>query len=314
MKTVFLCHATRDKSFVLRIAKELERFDIRVWLDEREIRVGDSLREKIEEGLDNADYVVIALSKHSLSRPWVKKEINAAFSKEISIESKVILPAILDDVSIPLLLQDKVYADFNSSFQKGMQDLLRVFLENTGLVTAPNFETTKCNVLIDILRLNGSFVRHTMKQTHRCLFAPSDTYTENFAADGPITNFKVKPGRLINIHRESVSYNLTTKFPRIIKEGEIIRRTLSFILRDSFPNKEEYWDQRQHHPSKNVTIIIRFPKGRPPLSWTTVEREGAIFRESEEKAKRTIYKGNPALKLFLESPRYLSNYIIRWRW
>lgn len=314
MKSVFLCHATRDKPLVRRIAHELERFGIKVWLDEREIRVGDSLREKIEQGLTDADYVVIALSKHSLSRPWVQKEINAAFAREISSRSKVILPALLEDARIPLLLQDKVYADFSSSFENGIQNLLKVFLADLGVLTMPTLETIKCHVLVDIMRIDGSFARHTMRQTHRCLFGSTDTYIENYAADGELTDFKVIPGKFIDIRKESVSYHLTTQFPKLLSEGETIVRTISFILRNSFIKKEEYWDQRQFHPSENVTVIIRFPKSRPPIRWSTVEREGSTFRDTEEQAEKIIFKGKPALKLFVEKPRYLSSYIIRWEW
>ena len=277
MKSVFLCHATRDKPLVRRIAHELERFGIKVWLDEREIRVGDSLREKIEQGLTDADYVVIALSEHSLSRPWVQKEISAAFAREMSSRSKVILPALLEEAKIPLLLQDKVYADFSLSFQNGIQNLLKVFLNEHGVLSMPIFETTKCHVLVDILRKDGSLAKHTMRQTHRCSFGSTDTYIENFAADGEITDFKVSPGKFVDIRKESVSYHLTTQFPKVLSEGETIVRNLSFVLRNCFLKKEEYWDQRQYHPSQNVTVIIRFPKGRPPVKWSTVEREGSTF-------------------------------------
>ena len=45
MDKIFICHSSNDKVFVRKLANELERHDIDIWLDEREIKVGDSLIE-----------------------------------------------------------------------------------------------------------------------------------------------------------------------------------------------------------------------------------------------------------------------------
>jgi hypothetical protein len=49
-----------------------------VWFDEWEILPGDSLEEKVfDEGLKNADTMVIVLSGNSVDKPWVREELNA---------------------------------------------------------------------------------------------------------------------------------------------------------------------------------------------------------------------------------------------
>jgi hypothetical protein len=62
LKKVFLCHSSSDKLFVDRLASDLEKVNIGVWYDKWEIKVGDSLIEKIQEGLENNDYLAIILS------------------------------------------------------------------------------------------------------------------------------------------------------------------------------------------------------------------------------------------------------------
>jgi len=52
--------------------------NIGVWYDKWEIKVGDSLIEKIQEGLDIHDYLAIILSPESVSSEWVKRELNSA--------------------------------------------------------------------------------------------------------------------------------------------------------------------------------------------------------------------------------------------
>jgi hypothetical protein len=52
---VFLSHSSADKAFVDRLASDLERINVGAWYDKWEIRVGDSLIEKIQEGIDSND-------------------------------------------------------------------------------------------------------------------------------------------------------------------------------------------------------------------------------------------------------------------
>lgn len=50
--SIFLSHNVADKPFVRRIARDLDNQGVRCWVDEAEIKVGDSLIEKIRQGID----------------------------------------------------------------------------------------------------------------------------------------------------------------------------------------------------------------------------------------------------------------------
>jgi len=313
MKRVFICHASRDKAVVRRIAAELERYGVRVWLDERELRVGDSLRERIEKGLADSDHVIVVLSRAALKRPWVKKEINAAFSLETDRQTNIILPLLIDPCEVPLLLRDKLYADFREDFDIGMQQLLQTFLVDPH-IGGHNLETVRCRVTIDLLRLDGSLARYVKEHRHRCILGTAAGYVDSMSGDGELTDFAVTPGRIAGIRKESVTYFVDTRFPNPLQEGRSITRRFSCMFRNSFLGTDEWWDERQYHPSKNVTVLIRFPKGRPPMSWETVEREGPLFRLSDYQAHRVTSDGKPALKLAMDHPRFLASYVVRWKW
>lgn len=44
MPSLFLSHSSADKTFVEKLAKDLEGVGVNVWFDKWEIKVGDSLR------------------------------------------------------------------------------------------------------------------------------------------------------------------------------------------------------------------------------------------------------------------------------
>jgi len=123
-KVVFISHSSRDKPIIRQLASDLKAEGVDVWLDEQRILIGDSISEKIGQGLAESDYFIIAISKHSVTSEWVKKELNNAIVNEIEKRRTVILPIKLSEVEIPTLIRDKMYADFTVSYKQGFSKLL----------------------------------------------------------------------------------------------------------------------------------------------------------------------------------------------
>jgi hypothetical protein len=89
---VFISHASEDKeSFVHPLAEELTRLGIRVWYDKFALKLGDSLREKIDYGLRYSKFGIVVLSPYFFSKDWPKKELDGLVALEVD-GRKVILP------------------------------------------------------------------------------------------------------------------------------------------------------------------------------------------------------------------------------
>jgi hypothetical protein len=121
---LFLCHSSADKPFVMWLAKELSRAGIGVWFDEWEIRVGDSIVKKINEGISTSDYLVVVLSKAFVKSPWAQEELSSGILRTIQSQGAFILPLIIEDCEIPPLLAHRRYADFRENRMVGLSELL----------------------------------------------------------------------------------------------------------------------------------------------------------------------------------------------
>lgn len=89
---VFISHASEDKTDVaLPLAEMLRARGVKVWLDKSEIKVGDSLRDKIDDGLARSRFGIVILSQQFFKKHWTKKEVDGLASLEESGQ-KVILP------------------------------------------------------------------------------------------------------------------------------------------------------------------------------------------------------------------------------
>lgn len=127
MSKVFLSHNHADKAFARRLAADLRQAGHTVWIDEAEIMVGDSLIEKIRQGLDEVDFVAAILSTASIDSPWVQRELDIASNREIAEKRVVVLPVLREKVKLPGFLQGKLYADFtdDSQYEESFKQLLR---------------------------------------------------------------------------------------------------------------------------------------------------------------------------------------------
>jgi hypothetical protein len=89
---VFLSHAGEDKEAVARPLRELlERQGLRVWLDEVNLKLGDSLFTEIQNALSRSRFGVVIVSPASIRKQWPQRELAALFEREIQ-GAKVILP------------------------------------------------------------------------------------------------------------------------------------------------------------------------------------------------------------------------------
>lgn len=89
---VFISHASEDKDEIVRpLAYALQAEGLNVWYDEFEMKIGDSLRRKIDKGLANSRFGIVVLSKDFIKKGWTNYELDGIITKSISGE-QVVLP------------------------------------------------------------------------------------------------------------------------------------------------------------------------------------------------------------------------------
>lgn len=125
---LFLCHSSRDKEFVRRLASDLAELSITVWLDEWELAPGDSLHERIGSALRKAKYVVVVLSPDSINSRWCQDELRESLTREKQIGSKVVVPILSRDVEVPSFLGDKLRLNFSREYYEPLARLAGMIL------------------------------------------------------------------------------------------------------------------------------------------------------------------------------------------
>jgi hypothetical protein len=159
---VFLSHSSKDKPQVRKLAKDLMQSGVSVWFDEAEIKVGDSILQKINQALLYSDYVLAVLSNNSVSSRWVQEELQTAFAKNAEGAQSIIIPVLLDQLDpdkIPPFFRDIKWVDLSKNYEQGFQELIQAIFKR------PKEASSKpaINSLIDTGDLAKEVAREVMQ-------------------------------------------------------------------------------------------------------------------------------------------------------
>jgi len=119
---VFVSHNNQDKPVARRVAHRLQAYGINVWLDERELRIGDELDVKIAEHIRRSGLVLVLASGAAARSAWVARELEFGISA-----GKTIFPLFIDDV-----VHEAVFSNFKGLDATDPHRLENVVLEIAG--------------------------------------------------------------------------------------------------------------------------------------------------------------------------------------
>lgn len=125
-RDVFICHSSEDKNpYVTELYESLELNGIKCWFDKNEIRWGDSIVSKVNEGLRISKYVLVVLSKNSINKNWPKAELEASLNLEFSTGNTRVLPLLLgNEMEIKEILEyypilsSKLFVKYSNGMDK----------------------------------------------------------------------------------------------------------------------------------------------------------------------------------------------------
>jgi hypothetical protein len=124
MPNVFISHRRADAAESERLAEAIRAAGHKVWLDEWEIGIGDSIVGSMQEGLAGSTYLVLCYSGQGVMAPWISREWLSALARQMNGHNVKILPARLTGGDPPAILADIRYADLVADWDKGLKELL----------------------------------------------------------------------------------------------------------------------------------------------------------------------------------------------
>ncbi|MDQ2693587.1 MAG: TIR domain-containing protein, partial [Chloroflexota bacterium] len=147
----FISYSRVNKSFALKLARELKEAGFPVWLDQLDIPAGARWDDEIEKALRECGIFLTILTPDSISSENAKDEIGYAID-----HGKRILPVLLEECEIPLRLRRFQYVDFTSmNYDQGVtaaKELLSKLVKEQSLPISKKVSVNKERPTRPILR------------------------------------------------------------------------------------------------------------------------------------------------------------------
>jgi hypothetical protein len=106
---VFLSHSSKDKPVVRALAERLRENGLKVWFDAWEIKPGDSIPAKIEEGLEQSRVLVLCMSANAFGSDWAQLEAGTFRFRDPLNRARRFIPLRLDNAPVKGSLAQFLY-------------------------------------------------------------------------------------------------------------------------------------------------------------------------------------------------------------
>jgi hypothetical protein len=92
----FISYSSQDVTLAHRLHADLQTQGVRCWFAPEDMKIGDKIRQRIDEAIHLQDKLLLLLSEHSIASTWVENEVEAALEKEDRQQREVLFPIRLD--------------------------------------------------------------------------------------------------------------------------------------------------------------------------------------------------------------------------
>jgi CheY-like chemotaxis protein len=120
---VFVSYSSTDRAFAEQLTSQLKDRGLRVWYDGWEIVAGDSIVQKVQEGLSSSDCLIVVLSPASVASRWVREELSVALMRQLSGQDIFVIPVLKEECDIPPLLRSRKYVDYRTHPEARLNEL-----------------------------------------------------------------------------------------------------------------------------------------------------------------------------------------------
>ena len=115
---VFISYTSADEELAMRIRRDLRERRIRAKTSRDFVLPGDVIEAKIKEGIAEADFFVVVISRSTGESVWLQKEIEFARSKQ-----KMVIPVLAEETELPDQLRGIQFCDITASYPDGIERL-----------------------------------------------------------------------------------------------------------------------------------------------------------------------------------------------
>jgi TIR domain len=95
--SLFISYSSKDETLARRLHNDLQDHGVRCWFAPEDLKIGNKIRDHIDQAIQIHDRSLLLLSEHSIASAWVEHEVEAALEKEDRQKREILFPVRLDE-------------------------------------------------------------------------------------------------------------------------------------------------------------------------------------------------------------------------
>jgi small GTP-binding protein len=197
---VFLSYSSKDKAIVRPLAERLRKDGLRVWFDEWELKPGDHLQAKIDDGLEQSRVLVLCMSAQAFSSDWAQLESGTFRFRDPLNKERRFIPLRLDDVPIKGSLAQFLYINWLPEGRE--QEYMKLLQSCRAPAKQPvvEAESVRQQVAEKFIQLDYAASIRTLA------FSPDGEYVLTGSDDRTVRLWDLDTGRCLRVLQGHTSY------------------------------------------------------------------------------------------------------------
>ena len=223
---VFFCYSRTDSDFALRLAKDLRKAGVKLWMDQLDIKPGSHWDASIEKGLNTANCLIIILSPDSISSNNVMDEVSYALEG-----GKRVIPVLLKECNTPFRLRRLQRIDFTKDYNHGFGQLLET------LDYSPVSNTDQ-NTPVDEVNLADTIARRLMQEAI-------------------VKNYRIEKKETVTDVRQNAEVNISPNMPVPDAIANAVKKSLNENrIQPGVPVNDKETITGNFHKQRRILLII----------------------------------------------------------
>lgn len=313
---VFISHNSKDKSNAESVGQFLLDQGIDVWFDKWEIKAGESLSDKLSDGLVDAQAFLILMSPNSMSSRWVREELRVALQRRIREDDFRIIPVLLEECEIPAFLLDYVYIDWriesNERFEALIRALKQISLKPTFIAdhNTPKIRFIHTALRIVLIGEKGESAQFQDSFEGQAILDFSELSRHVYFA-GEIQRASISGGLKLIRQIYTPQAEWTVYFPTGVKAGDLVSVKHEFEIEGCFGENPSYWTFAVDSPTDMLTFSLNYRDSTPVTNFRVLHRVG---QTPYEEPVQPSFDGGCEYSWNKLFPTHKDTYEFHWEW
>jgi hypothetical protein len=184
-----------------------------------------------------------------------------------------------------------------------------------GFVNEGIYEVLDYECQIELKDKSGKLATIKKREKIRYLQDYISSFQDRAWGDGNVfLNYQCSPGIPVDEFRLGHYTCKLISLREFRNKGDLDEFSMEWDMRDGFLKPTGFWGTNMRYRTKNVTIKVIFPKGRPPLQTSITESNLQRTRSLGPESQKLLKDGRTMIIWENPIPRLYENYVLKWEW